>query len=237
VVAQSSEDDNSPALKCQREAYQSLIGRIGWLAHSTRPDLLTVYFFLASYSSKPSTGHMRAVLHSLHYLHSTHDYGISFISKSIAPMHLYIHYPHSTDVEAYQDATPPKSHDSSALTSYSNACWGSQIGNAVAEGTLLPLFKFRIMSGSIVFKNGGPLGWLGERQDRTSLSSCEAEICTTSATTKKVVDLRNLSLSLSFQESGFQISDINQPTLIYNDNDTCVRWCHNMASKAVSHIE
>jgi hypothetical protein len=39
AVAPSSEDDNCPALKCQKEAYQSLIGSIGWLAHSTRPDL------------------------------------------------------------------------------------------------------------------------------------------------------------------------------------------------------
>ncbi len=85
-------------------------------------------------------------------------------------MHLCIHYPHWTDVEAYQDATPPKSHASSALSSYSNACWGSQIGNAVAEGTFLPLFKPRSMSRGIVFKNNGPLGWLGKHQDRTSLS-------------------------------------------------------------------
>jgi hypothetical protein len=119
---------------------------------------------------------MKAALHVLHYVHSTHDYGISFTSTSIAPMHSYIHYPHTTDVEAYRDAIPPQSHNSSGLSSYSDACWGSQIGNAVAKGTLLPLFKFRSMSGGIVFKNGGPLGWLSERQDRTSLSSCEVEI-------------------------------------------------------------
>jgi hypothetical protein len=135
AVAPSSEDDGCPALKHQKEAYQSLIGSIGWLAHSTCPDLLTVHSFLASYSNKPSTGHMKAALLALHYIHSTHDCGILLTSKSVAPMHLYIHYPHSTDVEAYRDATPPKSHDSSALSSYSNACWGSQIGNAVAEGT------------------------------------------------------------------------------------------------------
>jgi hypothetical protein len=111
-VTPSSEDVNCPALKCQKEAYQSLIGSIGWLAHLTHPDLLTVHSFLASYSNKPSTGHMKAALHALHYIHSTHDYGISFTSKSVVPMHSYIHYPHSTDVEAYQDATPPKSHDS-----------------------------------------------------------------------------------------------------------------------------
>jgi hypothetical protein len=178
---------------------------------------------------------MKAALYALHYIHSTFDYGISFTSKNIAPMHSYIHYPASSDAEAYRDAIPPKPHDSSTLTSYSDACWGSQIGNAVAEGTLLPLFKFRSMSGGIVFKNGGPLGWLGKRQDRTSLSSCEAEIRATSATSKKVVDFRNLSLS--FTESGFPISDIEEPTVLFNDNEACVRWSHNMTSKAARHIE
>jgi hypothetical protein len=150
---------------------------------------------------------MKAALYTLHYIHSTHDYGISFTSDNIGPMHSFIHYPPSTDVEAYQDATPLQSHDSSTLTSYSNACWGSEIGSAVANGTLLPLFKFRSTSGGIVFKNGGPLGWLSEHQERTSLSSCKAEIRATSATSKKVVDLRNLCLS--FTKSDFPTLDIN----------------------------
>jgi hypothetical protein len=141
AVAASDEAGNSLALKHCKEAYQSLIGSIGWLAHSTCPDLITVHSFLASYSNKPSTGHMKAALHALHYIHSTHNYGISFTSKSVVPMHLYIHYPLSTDVEAYRDATPSKSHDSSTLSSYSNACWGSQFRNRVAEGTLLPLLS------------------------------------------------------------------------------------------------
>ena len=220
AIAESTETDDSPALRRRKEDYQSLIGSIGWLAHSTRPDLITAHSFLASYSNKPSSGHMKAALYALHYIHSTFDYGISFTSENIAPMHSYIHYPASLDVEAYRDAIPPKPHDSSTLTSYSDACWGSQIGNAVAEGTLLPLFKFRSMSGGIVFKNGSPLDWLGERQDRTSLSSCEAEIWATSATSKKVVDFRNLSLS--FTESGFPISDIEEPTVLFNDNEACV---------------
>ena len=53
------------------------------------------------------------------------------------------------------------------------------------------------MSGGIIFKNGGPLGWLGECQDHMSLSSCEAEIRATNATSKKVVDFRNLCRSTS----------------------------------------
>ena len=83
-------------------------------------------------------------------------------------MHSYIHFPPSTDIEAYTDALPPTLTNSSTLSSYhSDACWGLQIGNAVSDGTLLPLFKFRS-----IFWNGGPVGWLGECQDHKSLSSC-----------------------------------------------------------------
>jgi hypothetical protein len=129
---------------------------------------------------------MKAALYTLHYIHSTHDYGISFSSEDIAPMYTFIHFPPSTNVEAYKDAVPPKPDNSSTLSAYSDTCWGSQIGSAVADGTLLPLFKFRSMNGSIIFCNGGPVGWTGKCQERTSLSSCEAKIQATNATSKKL---------------------------------------------------
>ena len=164
-----------------------------------------------------------------------HDYGISFTSNDTAPMHSYVHFPPSSDAEAYDDAIPPTLGCSNTISAYSDACWGSQLGSSVANGTLLPLFKFRSMSGGIVFKNGGPIGWLWERQDRTSLSSCEAEIHATNATSKKVVDFRNLSRSVS--DAGYNIPDVDALTLIYNDNDACVKWSYNMTSKAAWHIE
>jgi len=181
---------------------------------------------------------MKAALYVLHYLHSTHDYGISFTSDSVAPMHSYIHFPPPTDVEAYTNALPLTLTNSSTLSSYlvySDACWGSQIGNAVADGTLLALFKFRSMSGGIIFRNGGPVGWLGERQDPTSLSSYEAKIRATDATSKKVVDFRNVCQSMV--ESGHDIADVTSPTLLFNDNNACVQWSYNMTSKAAHHIE
>ena len=95
--------------------------------------------------------HLKAALYALHYIHSTHDYGISFTSDSVAPMHSYVHFPPSTDVEAYSDAIPPTPATSSTLSSYSDACWGSQIGSAIADGTYFPLFKFRSMSGGLSF--------------------------------------------------------------------------------------
>jgi hypothetical protein len=203
---------------------------------STRPNLSVVHSFLLSYSNKPAVGsHMKAGLYALHYIHSTFDFGISFTSDLVAPMHLYIHHPPSTDIEAYTNAVPPMPTTSPTISTYSDACWGSQIGSVVVEGTLLPLFKFCSMNGGIVFCNGGPISWPGKRQERTSLSSCEAEICATSATSKKVVDFRNLCYSIS--ESGLPLPDATLPTVLYNDNDSCVKWSYNMTSKAAPHIK
>jgi hypothetical protein len=64
---------------------------------------------------------MKAALYAHHYIHSTHDYGISFTSEDVAPMHLYVHYPPPTDIEAYEDAIPPTPTNSSTLSAYSNA--------------------------------------------------------------------------------------------------------------------
>jgi hypothetical protein len=107
AIVPSTDDDVSPAQICCMEAYQSLIGSIGWLVMSTCLDLTAVHSFLSSYSHKPAMGHMKAVLFALHYIHSTYDYGISFTSNAMALMHSYIHYPPSMDIEAYMDATPP----------------------------------------------------------------------------------------------------------------------------------
>ena len=150
-------------------------------------------------------------------------------------MHCYVHFPSSTDVEACSDTIPPTPATSSTLSSYSDACWESQIESAVADGTLLPLFKFRSMSGGIVFQCGGPLGWLYEHPDCTSLSSCKFKIHTTNATSKQVLDFHHLCTSMC--EAGHSLPDATQPTLLYNDNDACVKWSHNMTSKAARHIK
>jgi hypothetical protein len=107
AIALSTDDDVSPAQIFCREAYQSLIGSIGWLAMSTCPDLTAVHSFLSSYSHKPAVGYMKAAQFALHYIHSTYNYGISFTSKAVALMHSYIHYPPLTDIKAYTNTKPP----------------------------------------------------------------------------------------------------------------------------------
>ncbi len=124
----------------------------------------------------------------LHYIHSTIDHGITFMPTEFSPLHTYIFYLHAFDTEAYSDAIPLKQHQHHHLTTYSNACWGSQLGNTVREGIQLPLFKFQRMSGAIIMRSGGPISWKAKQQERTSLSLCKAEIQATNTGSRLTVN-------------------------------------------------
>jgi hypothetical protein len=118
---------------------------------------------------------------------------------------------------------------------YSDACWGSQLGNAVREGIQLPLFKFRSMSGAIVMQSGGPFAWKTSRQERTALSSCKAKIRATNMGARLTINTRNMISSLS--DLGYPIDDTTLPTPLYNDNNACIKWCHNMTTTGNRHIK
>jgi hypothetical protein len=91
------------------------------------------------------------------------------------------------------------------------------------------------MSGAVVMRSGGLITWKAERQERTSLSSCEAEIRATNMGSRLTVNTRHMISSLS--DLGYPIADCQSSTPLYNDNDACVKWCHNMTTKGNRHIE
>jgi hypothetical protein len=122
-------------------------------------------------------------------------------------------YPHAYNIEAYSDAISPKHHQHCRLTTYSDACWGSQLGNAVREGIQMPLFKFQIMSGAVIMRSGGPISWKAEQQERTSLSLCEAEIHATNTGLQLTVNTQNMISSLSSLD--YPIHDTKTLTPLY----------------------
>ena len=154
---ESDKDEMNPTFLEQKWKYQSIVGSIGWLAQSIHPNLAPSHSFLSAYCNKPSRSHLNAALYVLHYIHSTIDYGFTFLLEEKAPLHTYMTFPHSSDTKAYNNALPPRPKHHHRLTTYINACWGSQIGNAIREGLQLLLFKFCSMSGSIIFHSGGPI--------------------------------------------------------------------------------
>ena len=91
----------------RRDAYQSLVGQIIWLATNTRPDLTTTVSFLASYSSCPNKQHLEADLYVVRYIRSTTSQGIAYHSSASAATYAYLHYPPSRDREAYTEHEIP----------------------------------------------------------------------------------------------------------------------------------
>ncbi len=157
AIPESDKDEKWPTFVDYKWKYQSVVGSIGWLASSTWLDLAVNHSFLSLYNNKPSQSHWNVTLYVLHYVHSTINYGIMFASKESPALHAYMLYQHASDTKAYMDALPPKLDQHHHLTTYSNACWGSQLGNAIWEGIQLPLFKFRSMSRAIFMRSGGSI--------------------------------------------------------------------------------
>ena len=86
-----------PDLNRRRQIYQSIVGRIHWLATYTCPDIAPVLKFLASYRNSPHPHHYKAVVNALKYLTSTKEYGISIHSESSATIQAFNHFPHHND--------------------------------------------------------------------------------------------------------------------------------------------
>lgn len=229
IEGASPDDDTDPTFLRRREMYQSMVGSLNWLATNTRPDLAPVTSFLAAYNNNPSQGHVDAALYAIKYLRQTVDYGIAFHSSAPSSSTGFVHFPFHHDIEAYSDALPPTAADQHELTAYSDACWGSQLGGTTTVGDEIDMFKLRSMSGYIVIRAGGPVTWSSVRQQRTSRSSCEAEVRATDECAKEV-------LSIRFRGGDIGLNDTTVPTSIYNDNQACVDWCKTTTTSGMKHI-
>ena len=119
-IPDATVDDNSPVQTRYIEAYQSLVGSLGWLANNTRLDISTVHFFLFSYTHIPSLDHIKAALYALYYVHLMHNYGISFSSTCQQHIHTFVHFRDASDIEAYTDTLPPNINHNHHLTAQIN---------------------------------------------------------------------------------------------------------------------
>ena len=140
---------------------------------------------------------------------STNEYGISFHSQSSSTIQVFNHFPHHHDKEAYTEETAPSLSEFHQLTAFCDADWGGQFGSAVEEGTPLKMFKFRSLSGFLIFRYGGPTAWNSIHQNQTALSSCEAKIM---ATNKCAIELQ----ALKHRANDLGITETYYRTKLYN---------------------
>ena len=71
-------------------------------------------------------------------------------------------------------------------------------------------------------------------RERTSLTSCKAEIRATNEISKMLIASSNLAGSIC--DDGHDIPDTLELSLAYNDNEACVCWS-NMTTKQIRHME
>jgi hypothetical protein len=197
-----------------RLQYQSLVGSLNWLAHTTRPDISTVVSLLAQHQATPSQGHLDAARYVVKYLSHTRTLGISFTSSGRTTLESFIHFPLSPHVLAMSDAN-----------------WGPQDATVTKSTVELPLFVSRSMSAFYVDLLG-PLHWMSKRQSVTAGSSAEAEIYATNECVKFLLELAQI---LDF----FEVRDKFMPgiTTIFNDNNACINWSKRCTTKGLRHIQ
>jgi hypothetical protein len=157
-----------------RLQYQSLVGSLNWLAHTTHPDISTVVSLLAQHQSNPSLGHLDAAIYVVQYLSTTKQLGLYFSSSHTQQLESFLHFPIALNLLLMADAN-----------------WGPQdasLGNTSME---LPLFVLHSMSAYYV-DLFGPLHWISKCQQVTACSSAEAEMYATNKCVKFLLELVQL---------------------------------------------
>ena len=197
-----------------RLRYQSLVGSLNWLAHTTRPDLSTIVSLLAQHQSSPSPGHLEAAIYVVKYLSHTKTLGIYFSSLRQVQLESFLHFPVSQP-----------------LLSMSDANWGPQDASLSKTKLELPLFASRSMSACYIDLLG-PLHWISKQQTVSAGSSAEAEIYATSECVKFLIELSQIFDSL-------EVRDLFMPSIntIFNDNKACVNWSKLTTTKGLRHIQ
>jgi hypothetical protein len=194
--------------------YQSVVGSLNWLAHTTRPDISTSVSLLAQHQNQPSPGHYETALYVVKFIASTKTLGIYFTNAKRSTMEAFLHFP-----------LPPR------ILPMADANWGPQDAKQTKTIHELPLFTSRSMSAFYVDLLG-PLHWLSKRQSVTACSSAEAEIYATDECVKFLLELSQIMEFLG-------IRDLFMPptTVLYNDNQACVNWSKKTTTKGLRHIQ
>ena len=195
--------------------YRSFVGKLHWLAQSTRPDIATAVSFLSSYQSKPTKAHIESARHVGRYLKSTFTKALNFLHKNAyKPLEACTHIPH-------EDFEQP--------VCYADANWGPQDASipTATNRRLVSLTETKSVCGFIIFFHGAPIMWKAFKEARASRSSCEAEIKATDECTKATQFFRHVLEDLNLA--------LKDPVKIYNDNRGCIDWSHSMSTKRLRH--
>jgi hypothetical protein len=191
-----------------RLCYQTLVGGLNWLAHTTCPDLSTAVSLLAQNQSEPSPEHYDSALYVTQYLTNTKTLGIYFTSCCRATLEHFLHFSIPSQIMPMSDSN-----------------WGPQDASLSHSFQDLPYFVSQSMS-AFYIDLLGPLHWILKHQKVIAASSVEAVMYATDECVQFPLELSQI---LDFLD----VNNIFMPptNIIYNDNNACVQWSKSTMTK------
>ena len=192
----------------------SVIGSILFIALTTRPDVCYACSMLARHAKNPGAKHVEQLIRIVKYLNRTKDLGITFRRKGTLP--------NQPMASAFQSGIHPLDvHKQDPLRAYADADFAGTTGNCKRSTT-----------GFVICFYGGPIYWASRLQGVTAQSTAESECISAVDCTKALIHTR-----LLIRELGFP-TDMDKPTIIHEDNSSCVAFSENLKSRRTTrHFE
>jgi hypothetical protein len=116
--------------------YRSAVGKLNYLAQTTRPDIMYVTHQIAKYSSDPRQSHGKAVLYLVCYLKKMRDLGLKFKPDPKKGFECYCDADFSN--KAFAPVDPSTAKSGSGWIIFYTGCpvsWASKLQSQVALST------------------------------------------------------------------------------------------------------
>ena len=160
-------DPESPELSLERKkAYHSLVMKLAYLSHQTRPDLCYAVNTLSQHQTDSREHDWKALLHVMRYLRGTIDFGL-FYTKDCNPFATL----HTND--DLSDDTWFTPH------AFADASHAQEVGR-------------KSRSGHVIMMAGAAVSWFSKKQPVVSISSTEAEYYALSEAVKEILWVRQV---------------------------------------------
>ncbi|EJK76134.1 hypothetical protein THAOC_02122 [Thalassiosira oceanica] len=131
--------DSTPFEESHDFNYRSAVGKLNYLAQTTRPDIAAATHMIAKYSHNPKKEHGDAIIHLVQYLKATRDIGLRFKPDPTKGFENYCDADFSGNWNRdYADIDPSTAKSRSGWIIYYAGCpitWASKLQTQVALST------------------------------------------------------------------------------------------------------
>jgi transposase InsO family protein len=188
----------------RKKEYESVVGKLHYIAQSTRPDICHAVNQLSRFLVNPGPVHMQAAFHVVRYLRGTPHLPIEF-------------GPDDGSINIEEATGAPLSCVS--ITAYTDSDWGGDIEDRKST------------TGFVVTVYGCAVTWQSKKQATVALSTAEAEYMAISSVLQEVRWLHQLLEEIGLRpsrltsESSSDSPSIVSPSVIFTDNRAAKSLC------------